>query len=171
MPAALRNLKRMLQFAAVAILMAPATRAGWEEGDPLPDLASFDLAGDLPAIAGSVAYIDFWASWCAPCKASFPAMQGLQRKFGARGFRVVAVGVDTNEAAMRRFLGKMKPIFAVAWDRDQKLAEAAALEAMPTSFLVDAQGTIRFVHRGWQGAASERELEEQIELLLREAAK
>ncbi|EDY83806.1 Redoxin superfamily [Verrucomicrobiia bacterium DG1235] len=142
--------------------------AEWEEGGELPDLSAYGLEGSLPGIEGKVTYVDFWASWCAPCKASFPEMERIYLENEDAGFQVLAVSVDSTQKAMQRFLDRAKPSFAIVWDREQKLVADAGIEVMPTSFLVDAKGIIRKVHYGWRGGETAAELEREIAKLLEE---
>jgi thiol-disulfide isomerase/thioredoxin len=121
-------------------------------------------------LRGQVVLVDFWASWCAPCKASFPAMEALQQKNGERGLVVLAINVDESDATMQKFLKKSPVSFAVVRDAKHKLVAAADVATMPTSFLVDRAGKVRFVHTGFRGAATQKEYEKEIDPLLKESA-
>ncbi|MEM9161206.1 MAG: TlpA disulfide reductase family protein [Verrucomicrobiota bacterium] len=139
-----------------------------EKGEPLPHLDAFGLVGDLPELEGKIVYLDFWASWCAPCKASFPDMQEVYEKYKDRGVIVVAVGVDDSEKAMNRFLSRMNATFPTVWDREQKLVDRAKVDVMPTSFLIGRDGVIVSRHRGWLGDRSKKKLIGEIEALLKD---
>jgi thiol-disulfide isomerase/thioredoxin len=149
---------------------APAATVPEIVGHPLPPLAGFKLDGTLPALEGKVVLLDFWASWCGPCKESFPAMADLQKRFGERGLVVLAVSVDDDPRAYTRFLERMKPAFATVRDVDHKLVAVFAAPTMPTSFLVDRQGKVRFRHEGFHNAATVESYVKQIEQLLAESA-
>ncbi len=142
--------------------------AEWEIGDAIPDLGEFELSGDVPELKGKVTYMDFWASWCAPCRKAFPKVNVLYQKYKDNGFQVLAVGVDANRRAMDAFLEKSKPTFVTVHDSKQKLAANTGLDKMPTSYLIDEKGIIRFIHEGWRGKKSEAELEAHILELLGE---
>lgn len=150
------------------LLATSSLFAAWEEGQGVPDLAGYQLEGDLPELAGKVTYIDFWASWCAPCKASFPEMERIYQENTASGFQIVAISVDSTDKAMQRFLDRAKPSFVIVRDVTQKLVADAGIEVMPTSFLVDKNGVIRAVHYGWRGSESSKKLESEIAELLKE---
>ena len=135
-------------------------------GDRLPDLTGLELQDELPDLAGKVVLVDVWASWCAPCKASFPALGRLQREFADAGFLILAVSVDRKERDYRLFQERFAPPFAVVRDAAQKFAAAFAPPAMPTSYLVDRAGRVRYVHSGFQGERTVRELRDQIRALL-----
>ena len=124
----------------------------------------------MPNLQGRVALVDFWASWCGPCKKSFPALDALQRKYGAQGLQVVGVSVDQDPAALSRFLDAMPVSFPVVRDTAQKLVAHLRVAAMPSSFLVDRRGVIRFVHTGFHGEETVRDYEREIEALLKEPA-
>jgi thiol-disulfide isomerase/thioredoxin len=147
----------------------PASAATPQVGDAFPDLAGFELAGELPNMdAASVVIVDFWASWCAPCKASFPVFDTLYQDFEDKGLVIIAVSVDRNESAMKAFLKRTKPQFAVVHDTKQKLVAAADVPTMPTSFVLDGKGRVRFIHQGFHGEKSHRAYREQITSILSE---
>jgi thiol-disulfide isomerase/thioredoxin len=139
-----------------------------EVGGLFPSLTAAGLAGDLPATSGQVVLVDFWASWCAPCKASFPAFARLQADYASRGLVIVAVSLDEKASAYSAFVKKMKPTFAVVHDRSQHLAAEVKAPGMPTSYLVGRDGRLRSIHNGFHGARTERELRKEIERLLAE---
>ena len=154
----------------VLTLIAPTLHAETKVGDVFPalDAASLVALGGtaIPATTGKVVLVDFWASWCAPCKASFPMMARLHRDFASRGFVVAAIGVDEKPAAAAAFARKLAPPFATLHDRDQRLVKQVVVPTMPTSYLVGRDGRVRYVHSGFHGDVTERELRKQIESLL-----
>lgn len=136
--------------------------------DLFPDLQTFELEGQMPAsFKGKVVLVDFCASWCGPCKASFPVMAELQKKFGERGFVIVAISVDEKRSAFEDFVRKNAVPFPVVRDAKQKLVEATSVASMPTSFLLDEAGRVRFIHNGFKGEETRRQYEAEIESLLK----
>jgi peroxiredoxin len=99
---------------------------------------------------GKVLYVDFWASWCAPCVLSFPFMNQLQAALGGQGLQVLAVNMDARPEDEQRFLAAHPARFDVASGENAQCAKNFGVEAMPSSFIVDRSGTIRFVHRGFR---------------------
>jgi len=133
-----------------------------------PDHLKVISGSGFPELAGKVVLVDFWASWCAPCKASFPVLDKLHREFSSRGFAVVAVGIDEKPAAAAAFVKKLSPGFVTLHDHRQELVRRVEVPTMPTSFLLGADGKVRFIHRGFHGDRTEAELRRQIEGLLAE---
>lgn len=163
--------QRLWSLLALLALAGSHAATPLKPGDTFPDLAAFALEGELPATQGKVLLVDFWASWCAPCKRSFPVMKELQEKFGARGFLIIAISVDEKKAEMEKFLAKNAPPFAVVRDAKGRAAEALGVETMPTSYLVRADGRLAAVHKGFEGEATRREYIQEIEAALAGAGK
>ncbi len=137
-------------------------------GAPFPALASSALTGSLPVTAGHVTVVDFWASWCAPCRASFPVYSQLHDDYAARELVILGVGVDDTAPAYAGFVAKMHPRFPTVHDAHHLLVAQVDVPTMPTCYLLDRAGRVRFVHAGFHGRASEAELRREIELLLAE---
>ncbi|HEX2854218.1 MAG TPA: TlpA disulfide reductase family protein [Opitutaceae bacterium] len=162
------------RFAHLAVLLASlmgagAAQAQIKSGDAFPSLADAGLSGGaVPATAGQVVLVDFWASWCAPCKASFPAMARLHADYGSRGLVIVAVSVDDKPAAYETFVKKLAPPFVTVLDGGKKLVREVKAPAMPTSYLIGRDGKVRFVHPGFHGDETDRQLRQQIDALLAE---
>jgi thiol-disulfide isomerase/thioredoxin len=155
----------------LAVLCAGSAFGQWKAGDKLPALSGFGLGGVLPAnLAGKVVMIDFWASWCGPCKKSFPVLESLHQKYASRGLILLAINVDEDDAKMKQFLKDHPSTFPVVRDSAQKIVESAGVEAMPSSFLVDSSGVIRFAHTGFQEESTPAELTQEIETLLGKGA-
>lgn len=143
------------------------TQAALKEGDALPDLSTFKLEGQLPAgLKGKVVIVDFWASWCLPCAESFPALDELQKKYGGQ-LVVLGVNVDEKAAKMEGFLKKHPVSFPIVRDAGQKLVATAEPPTMPTSFVLDQEGRVRFIHQGFHGAETRQQYQHEIELLLK----
>jgi len=137
-------------------------------GQPLPKLAPLLNGAKTPDTAGKVVLVDFWASWCAPCKASFPVLNQLQSQYAAKGLVIIAIGVDDDAAAYRKFATTMSASFPLVHDSAHQAAAAFNPGTMPTSYLIDRKGVIRFVHNGFKGAKTTREYTTEIETLLAE---
>ena len=144
-------------------------RADVRVGDAFPALSVLGQAGaELPATAGKVMLIDFWASWCAPCRESFRIFAQMHSDYRARGLVIVAVSVDEKQGAFDSFVKKLGPPFIVVRDKDQQLVRQVSVPAMPTCYLLGRDGRVRFVHQGFYGAETDRLVREQIDALLAE---
>lgn len=157
-----------LAAAAAFAVAVPRALEAWETGDALPAFELQDIAGNRVETEGKVVLVDFWASWCAPCKESLPELDALYLKYKDKGFTVVAFSQDETAKAMQRFLARAAPSFPVVSDAEHRFASAAKVAAMPSSYLVDRQGLVRYAHRGWRGDETKTELERQIAALLEE---
>ena len=99
-----------------------------------PWAAQSDLPPTLGEISGRVVWVDFWASWCAPCRRSFPWMNQMHQRYSRQGLQIIAVNVDKDRAAAEQFLAETPAAFPLRFDPDGTLAEAFNVEAMPTSY-------------------------------------
>jgi cytochrome c biogenesis protein CcmG, thiol:disulfide interchange protein DsbE len=163
--------KKSLFASALALCVCASTAmAGgksFKVGDAFPDLTTFQLEGKLPAeLKGKVVLLDFWASWCGPCKESFPVMEDLHKKYGEKGFVILAVNVDENAAAMNDFLKEHAASFTIVHDGTKKLVGTANISSMPSSFILDQDGKVAAVHKGFHGKDTVKQYEAEIEKLL-----
>ncbi len=114
------------------------------------------------SLRGKVVLIDFWASWCGPCRQSFPWMNDVYSRYAAQGFRVVAIDLDKSRDLADEFLAEHPATFTVAFDPAGKTAEAFDVSAMPTSYLVGRDGQILYSHAGFDPRRT-ASLENQIQ--------
>jgi cytochrome c biogenesis protein CcmG, thiol:disulfide interchange protein DsbE len=110
---------------------------------------------DLTSLRGRVVYLDFWASWCGPCRQSFPWLQSLENNYKEQGLTIVAINVDTERRDADKFLAQFKPTFAVRFDPQGNLAAQYDIKTMPSSVLIDRHGVTRFTHLGYRPVDSE----------------
>jgi thiol-disulfide isomerase/thioredoxin len=146
---------------------APAADKGIKAGDSFPDLTSFSLEGKLPEdLKGKVVLVDFWASWCGPCKDSFPVMEELQTRFGKKGLVVLAVNLDEDSGTMNDFLKKHPVTFTVVRDAKKKLVSTVNIKSMPSSFVLTPDGKVASVHKGFHGQETRAQYFKEIEELI-----
>jgi cytochrome c biogenesis protein CcmG/thiol:disulfide interchange protein DsbE len=137
---------------ATLLAVNPAPAAA--DAPPARLAPSFRLATahgfvSLDSLRGKVVLVDFWASWCAPCKRSFPWMSALHDSLAARGFELVAINLDKDRDAAERFLEQNPARFTVAFDPGGESAEAYHVAAMPSSFVIAPDGRIALTHAGF----------------------
>ncbi len=120
---------------------------------------------DLTGLSGRVVYLDFWASWCGPCRQSFPWMETMKSSYEGQGLRIVAVNLDKDRADADKFLNQFHPTFDVRFDPKGELAEFYKVQGMPSSVLIDRHGVARFTHVGFRpidGAVYEAQVRELL---------
>ncbi|MFM2295981.1 MAG: hypothetical protein RLZZ350_2394 [Verrucomicrobiota bacterium] len=159
-------LAKLTRLTALALTLAAFTaHATLKVGDAFPDLATFGLEGKLPDTKGKIVVVDFWASWCGPCKESFPVMNDLVKKYGDKVV-IIAVNVDENAKDKDAFLKDNAASFNVVRDAKQKLVDKVEIGKMPSSFVLDANGKVKFIHDGFDGAAIKKSYEQQLDSLV-----
>jgi peroxiredoxin len=142
-------------------------------GNPAPDFSVARAVGSkgtisLANLAGNVVVVDFWGTFCEPCKKSFPKLQDLSAKYGGSGLRVVAISEDEAEDKdkIASFAQTYGAKFSIGWDDDKSIARHYKPETMPTTFIVDRKGIVRFAHVGYhdgEEVSIERELKELLD--------
>jgi len=136
--------------------------------DPAP---SFNFKGldnsniKISDFKGDVVYVDFWATWCPPCRKSFPWMESMQQKYKDLGFKIIAVSLDTKREVIDDFIKKMNPHFTIAHDPSGDSASAYKVQGMPSSYIIDRKGNIYKRHIGFNDSDKPR-LESEIKKLL-----
>jgi thiol-disulfide isomerase/thioredoxin len=159
---------RSLAIAALAAVALVSPASATDVGQPAPAFSLPSLKGDtvaLDKLRGKVVYVDFWASWCGPCRRSFPWMNEMQQKYGGKGFVIVGVNVDKKRADADKFLAQNPAIFSIAFDEAGTTPSAYAVKGMPSSYLIDAKGNVTYVERGFLDE-HKAELERRIAALV-----
>jgi thiol-disulfide isomerase/thioredoxin len=160
----------LVVFYAVVALLVPFAAVPVAPGEPVPPLAAPLEDGTLLQIQdyrGQVVYLDFWASWCPPCRQAMPVLDRLHRQWQGQGFTVVGVNVDTRRGDALRMLERVPVSFPIVYDPQGEWAQTFALTGMPSGYLVDRKGVVRYVHAGYQSKDLPK-LTEQIQAVLRE---
>lgn len=116
---------------------------------------------------GDIMLINFWASWCGPCIQEMPALDKLAQKYQALGVQVWGVNVENDSAAAKAYLSKVQVSFPILFDLDNGVSKAYQVDAMPTTVILDKDGKVRAVHRGYK-PGYEKKYENDIKQLLRE---
>jgi thiol-disulfide isomerase/thioredoxin len=161
----------LAMLVAGSALFAARPAASLEIGDTAPALSAPQLDGAplaLESLRGQVVYVDFWASWCAPCLQAMPALDALYARYRGQGFTVLAVNVDTERVAAQRLLDRVRIGYPVVLDPQGVWPGAFALRGMPSGYLLDRRGVVRYIKTGYR-ATDLPEIEEQIQRELERA--
>ena len=158
----------MKNFAAAPLLCAamifttPVLAA-----EPAPDFKLPSAKGmvELSKLKGKVVYVDFWASWCIPCRKSFPWMNELHKKYKDQGLEVVAINLDKSREPIDAFLAKTPADFTIAYDPSGGAATSYKVAGMPSSYLIDRSGLLQVAHVGFRDK-DKVEIENKIKELL-----
>lgn len=142
------------------------TAAAWAAGG-LAQAAPGATGLDLAPYRGRVLYLDFWASWCGPCKLSFPYMQSMVSRFPPGDFAVLTVNLDRERAKADLFEKQVQNRLPVVHDPKGEIAKAYAVKEMPSSVLIGRDGKVRYVHKGFFPAKA-KEYEAHISELISE---
>jgi thiol-disulfide isomerase/thioredoxin len=130
-----------------------------EVGKPAPDLSVQTLNGkgkiSNESLSGKVAIVDFWATWCAPCKQSFPKLEEMAKKYAGK-VEIVGVSVDDDKDGVAAWAKENGATFAIGWDDGHAIANRWKVGTMPTTYILDSSGTVRYIHDGYRpGEADE----------------
>lgn len=152
-----------IRLATLVLALLPVTLPAAQAPDfTLPGV---DAPVKLSDYRGDVVYVDFWASWCPPCRKSFPWMNDLHSEFAGSGLKIIAINLDSNEAEARKFLASTPALFDVAFDTRGKIATAFDVVGMPSSYIIDRDGNIVYTHIGFL-SKDKKAIEERIARLL-----
>jgi len=163
----IRRLPLLAVAVALVTLVSGRLTAAPSKAAPNIVLQSADgQTVQLATYKGKVVLVDFWASWCPPCKTSFPALDSLYREYQPRGLEVLAVNLDERRRDAERFLGDHPHRLTVLFDPKGASPVAFGVKGMPSSFLIDKAGNIRFTHMGYSGNMDESYRQEIAQLLM-----
>jgi thiol-disulfide isomerase/thioredoxin len=142
----------LLGFCLCLPIWAHADGVAVGQAAPPVRLPQLSGAGEfsLDSLRGKVVYVDFWASWCGPCRISFPILNQLRAELGAAGFEVLAVNLDEVESDAAKFLAEVPADFIIVRDAQGVTPKTYGLLGMPTGYLIDKQGIVREIHQGFR---------------------
>ena len=165
------NAIRNLPATALLALLACVSLSGATGVAPAaPDFRLMNRAGGettLAGLRGQVVMINFWASWCGPCRQEFPALDQIYAKYKPMGFTLVGINVESEKADAERFLGTQKVSFPILFDPQNAVSGSYGVKAMPTTVLIDRQGRVRWQHMAYK-PGDEAKYIEQVRAVLRE---
>lgn len=162
--------KQTIIALACCVVASSSLAGSGLEGRPAPDFALKSSTGEnlrLSEYRGDVVMINFWATWCGPCRQEMPLLDGLYQRYQRVGFNLLGVNIDDDSRRAMRMIEELGVNFPVLFDAAKKVSEEYDVEAMPMTFLVDREGTVRYVHYGYKPGYEDKYLD-QIRSLLRE---
>ena len=166
----MKGLKTILPGIILAIFAASSLASSTLEGQSAPDFVLKSSAGDnlrLSEYRGDVVMINFWATWCGPCRQEMPLLDDLYGRYERVGFTLLGVNIDDDSRRAMKMIEELGVNFPVLFDDGKDVSKLYAVEAMPVTVLVDREGTVRHVHHGYKPGYEEKYLTE-IRALLRE---
>ncbi len=154
----------------ICIFAASTLAASGMEGQPAPDFALKSSTGEnmrLSEHRGDVVMINFWATWCGPCRQEMPLLDELYTRYQRVGFNLLGVNIDDDSGRAMKMIEELGVNFPVLFDARKEVSKLYSVEAMPVTVLVDREGNVRHVHHGYKPGYEEKYLD-QIRSLLRE---
>jgi len=167
-PIILRAGRIVLVF-VLAVVTTQAQAAMPKPGSAAPDFTLASSSGKnlrLSEYRGRVVMINFWATWCAPCRQEMPLLNKLHEQYRKIGFELLGVNVDDQFKTAQAMAGKLGVTFPILHDRDKRVSRLYDVDAMPLTVLIDRDGKVRYVHRGYRPGA-EQQYDAQIRELLK----
>jgi peroxiredoxin len=154
----------------LALLIAGAAFAGVQKGQRAPEFSLPSLSGSkvaLSSLRGKVVVVDFWAHWCEPCKKELPQLDRLGKQYAQKGVVVLAVNIDEQRGDAERMVKQLGVSMDVLLDPARSVAGTYDLPKMPTSFVIDKKGLVRYVNAGFDGAKDVDRFKQELDELTR----
>ena len=164
------NIKNCLLGAAFSVFAATSLASSGLAGMPAPDLALKSSTGEnirLSEYRGDVVMINFWATWCGPCRQEMPLLDELYTRYERVGFSLLGVNIDDDSSRAMAMISELGVSFPVLFDNRKEVSKLYEVDAMPVTVLVDRDGKVRHVHHGYKPGYEQKYLDE-IRSLLRE---
>ncbi len=163
------NHYRQIMLSLLLLIISSSPMAAAVQ-DPAPDFTLKSLGGEnlkLSELRGEVVMVNFWASWCGPCRQEMPLLDQLYKRYQPMGFTILGVNVEENAGAAKKVLQEQPVSFPILFDPSNQVSELYQVSAMPSTFLVDRDGKLRFLHKGYL-PGYEEQYQQQIKELIRE---
>lgn len=162
--------RTLLWMFSLVLSVSVTTIQASEMNKPAPDFTLKSRSGKnvrLSDLRGQVVMLNFWASWCGPCRQEMPLLEEMSKKYERLGFTLLGVNVDEDSSKAEKLLEKIPVSFPVLYDNTSSVSELLNVDAMPTTYLIDRDGNLRFHHKGYK-PGYEKSYEKQIKQLVRE---
>lgn len=164
------KMKSVLLGLVFSVLAATSLASSGLTGQTAPDFALKSSSGEnlrLSEYRGDVVMVNFWATWCGPCRQEMPILDELYSRYQRVGFSLLGVNIDDNSSKAMNMVNELGVTFPVLFDSRKEVSELYDVDAMPVTLLIDREGTVRYVHQGYKPGYEDKYLE-QIRSLLRE---
>ena len=164
-----QSLPRLLMACLVSLMCVSLAGAAAVKG-PAPNFTLKSMSGKnlkLSEMTGNVVLINFWASWCGPCREEMPLLNALHKKYAPLGFTVLGVNVEEQLDGARDFLSNVPVDFPILLDNTNKVSRQYKVVAMPTTVIVDRDGNMRYLHEGYK-PGDEKKYRQMVKKLVRE---
>ena len=164
------KLKNTIIALVFSVFAASSLASSGMEGQPAPDFALKSSTGEnlrLSEFRGDVVMINFWATWCGPCRQEMPLLDELYSRYQRVGFNLLGVNIDDDSRRAMRMIEELGVNFPILFDARKEVSELYEVEAMPVTVIVDREGTVRYIHHGYKPGYEDKYLD-QIRSLLRE---
>ena len=161
------HLLKIKLFVATMLLAAATV---WAANSAAPDFSLPDESGAMVSLDdfdGQVVLINFWASWCGPCREEMPLLDELHQRYEPLGFTMLGVNVEEDSTAAQKFLQGTAVSFPILFDRENSVSKLYDVIAMPSTVIVGRDGTVRYIHHGYE-PGNENDYQDQIRQLIRE---
>lgn len=159
--------KKLLGVGAVLVASFISTNS---IANPAPDFTLLSSTGDNVRLAeqrGQVVMLNFWASWCGPCRTEMPLLEEMSKRYSAAGFVLYGVNVEEDNTDAKKLIKDLGVTFPILYDTESKASSLYNVDAMPTTVVIDKKGVIRYVNRGYK-AGDETKYRDQIRELIKE---
>jgi len=164
------KLKNAIVALILSVFAATSLASSGLEGQTAPDFALKSSTGEnmrLSEYRGDVVMINFWATWCGPCRQEMPLLDELYQRYSRVGFNLLGVNIDDDSRRAMQMIEELGVNFPVLFDASKRVSEMYDVDAMPVTVIVDREGTVRYVHQGYKPGYEDKYLTE-IRTLLRE---
>ena len=158
-------------LASLPLLRVPGALAALAGGEA-PDFTLESRAGgavSLAGLRGQVVLVNFWATWCAPCRQEMPLLDAIYRRYEPMGFTLLGVNVEPDSRLSERFLRDTPVTFPILFDPDEQVSKLYSVAAMPSTVIVDRKGVVRYIHHGYK-PGDESKYQDSVRTLIRERA-
>jgi len=163
-------MRKVIAAIAAALSVSLPALAGSGAAAPAPAFTLASRAGQDVSLAqykGQVVMLNFWASWCGPCRQEMPLLESIYKKYNKMGFTLIGVNVEPDSNAANEWLKATPVSFPILYDRDSKVSKLYDVAGMPSTVIIDRSGKLRVLHRGYK-AGDENEYLDSIRTLIRE---